>query len=390
MLLTEMQRVTAQPLGEAEALPFASYRNPELLGLEQREIFERDWVFVCTEADLRERGDYQALVIADEPVVVLRGKDGKLRALSNVCRHRGAVMLRGGGNAKRIVCPFHAWTYEDTGALRGVPHCGEVAVDKDTHGLRRFRVDSLFGLVFVSLNEDAPPLEARFRGLAKYFSRRRIDTFHHAGEIEHHEWKANWKLPMENFVEGYHFFAVHPETVESAARTRDCFYVEGHAEWSITGGSQLDEPSSIKDWLLGRASEVEYLSICLPPNFVCNLYEDYMTWARVLPTGPTTCEIATGYCMREPHEASEQLKEFNARIFEEDREICERVQHGVSSRTAKGGQLVELERAVVDFHQYLGSRLFGEGSKGVFRTEHAGRFEGLTARVGAESGESPA
>ncbi len=374
MLLNEMQRITAQPLGEAEALPFGSYRDPEYFELEQREIFGRDWVFVCTEADLPRPGDYQALVLAGEPLVVLRGKDGTLRALSNVCRHRGAVMLQGSGNANKIVCPYHAWTYTDGGSLAGVPHCGSVEVDREAHGLRRFRLDCRFGLVFVSLNEEAPALAERFRGLERYLAPYGIENFVHVSAIERHAWRANWKLPMENFVEGYHFFAVHRETVEAAASTRDCFYVDGHADWSITGGRQLDEPSTLKDWVLRKPSEVEYLSICLPPNFVCNLYEGYMTWARVLPTGATACEIATGYAAASAHPVSEELKALNEKIFGEDREICERVQEGVSSRQAKGGRLVELERAVVDFHQYLGKRLFDEDHSRRFRTEHAARF----------------
>ncbi len=382
MVMTDMLRITAQHLGDAEALPFQSYRDPEYFDVEQREIFGSDWVFVCTDADLPSAGDYHALVIADEPLVVIRGKNGELRALSNVCRHRGAVMLSGSGNANKVVCPYHAWTYSEEGALSGVPHRGDVQVDKEAHCLRRFKLETWFGLVFVSLNDNAPPLAPRFRGLEKYFSNFRVGSFRHASELEVQPWQTNWKLPMENFVEGYHFFAVHRDTVEPAAPTRDCFYVEGHADWSITGGSQLEQPATFKDWIMRKPSEVEYLSICLPPNFVCNLYEGYMTWARVLPTGPTTCEIATGYCSAVSHPVSEELEAFSARIFAEDREICESVQKGVSSRRVQGGQLVELERAVVDFHQYLGKRLFNEDHSRPFRTEHAVRFDGTRTEDG--------
>ncbi len=385
MSLNDLHRITAQQPGEAEALPFETYRDPEHFEIERRQIFAADWVFVCMEADLPDPGDYHALKIADEHVVVVRGSDGELRALSNVCRHRGAVMLQGSGNTSKIVCPYHAWTYGQAGALQGVPHRGEVAVDRATHCLPRFRLGTFFGLVFVSLDDDAPALDERFRGLEKYFARYGVERFEHRYPIDVQPWQANWKLPMENFVEGYHFFAVHPRTVETAASTRDCFYVEGHADWSITGGSQLDDPDTWKDWIRGRSREVHYLSICLPPNFVCNLYDGYMNWARVLPTGPTTCEIATGSCSLHAFQASQEYIAIAEQTTAEDREICEMVQQGISSRRSKGGRLVELERAVVDFHQYLGKRLFGEDHSRRFRTEHADHFDGTCSAAASES-----
>ena len=371
VVLNEMERIVARPHGEAEALPFEAYHDPDHFELEQREIFGRDWVFVCMEADLPDPGDYQTLRIGDEPVVVLRGSDGALRALSNVCRHRGAVMLKGAGNARNVVCPYHAWTYTNDGALRGVPFPGEVRIDKRAHGLPRFRLECWLGFVFVSLNDAAPPLEERFRGLETHISGYGIPDFRHTHPIAVQRWQANWKLAIENFVEGYHFFAVHANTVETAARTRDCFYVEGRADWSITGGHQLDDPITLTDWLRGKPRRIQYLSICLPPNLVCNLYDGYMTWARVLPTSSTTCEIAVGTCADRAFEVGRRLQAFTDETFSEDREICESVQRGVTSRRSSGGRLVELERAVVDFHHYLGKRLFGKDPSRHHRSRHA-------------------
>ena len=381
-VMEAMRRVTAQPLGEAEALPFDAYRDPDYFDVEQRAVFARDWVFACMAADLPEPGDYHALQIADEPVIVMRGADGELRALSNVCRHRGAVMLEGSGRIKkRIVCPYHAWAYSDAGALKGVPFPGEVEVDKQSHGLRRFKLGVWCGLVFVSLNDDAPALEDRFRGLERYFGDYRVETYTHTMPIQVTPWRANWKLAIENFVEGYHFFAVHRKTVETAAPTRDCFYVEGNADWSVTGGTQLAYGSSFIDLLRLKSPKVHYLSIHVPPNLVVNLYEGYMGWMRVLPTGPTACETAGGFCAVDGRTSLASrvagwLFDFDARISAEDRAICENVQRGIRSTRGKGGRLVELERAVVNFHQYLGKRLFDLDHSTHFRTEYADRMSG--------------
>lgn len=374
-LLQQIHKVAQHPVGEAEALPFGSYHNIEAFEAEKRRLFNRDWVFICFEADVPNPGDYHAVKIADEPVVVIRGKDGELRALSNVCRHRGAVLLKGNGNTKRVVCPYHAWTYSDQGVLKGVPYSGDVKVNKHDHCLPQFKLESWFGLVFVSLNSEAPSLPERFKGLEKYFSLYKIDTYSNSSGIETQHWQANWKLAMENFIEGYHFFSVHANTVEQAAPTGECYYIEGHADWSITGGKQYDYPTTLKDKISQKSKETEFLSICMPPNFVCNLYEGYMTWARVLPIGPSTMEVATGFVSAYPYKASKSERGFNDELFNEDKEICERVQEGVTSRLSKGGQLIEIERAVVDFHQYLAKFLFDKDYSSHFCSEHAARFK---------------
>ena len=122
----------AQDLEQADALPFNAYISPELYEAEQRHIFYTDWVFVCAAQQLQQPGDYCALRLAGEPIAVLRGQDGQLRALSNVCRHRGTPLLDNGfGNiSNRIVCPYHAWTYNDQGVLIGLPHSGDIEVNR--------------------------------------------------------------------------------------------------------------------------------------------------------------------------------------------------------------------------------------------------------------------
>lgn len=361
-LLQQIQQAATQPLGEAEALPFASYRSPEVHEAEQQSVFSRDWVFVGFEADVPTPGDYQTLTLAGEPIVVLRGQDGQLRALSNVCRHRGALLLEANGRLRssKIMCPYHAWAYSDQGALKGVPYSGSVDVDKQAHCLPQFRLAVMFGLVFVCLSDETPPLVERFRGLEKYFSKYGVESFGFSPGLGVQHWQCNWKLAMENFLEGYHFFAVHKETVEPAAPTKEVYYVEGQAEWSVSGGKQKDYR---KTWLgeyKAQEEEVEYLTICLPPNFVGLLYEDHISWARALPTGPATCEITFGTVSRDPFQISKSESDFSDKFFAEDRDICERVQAGMSSQRSRGGQLVELERAVVDFHHYLAERLGGE------------------------------
>ncbi len=356
-LLKNIQVVAEKELGQAEALPFASYRSPEILDAEEERVFRHDWVFVCSESDLPDIGDYQSITIAGEPIVVIRGNDGELRALSNVCRHRGAILLDGGGKVDKIRCPYHAWTYSNQGELKGLPFQGDVEIDRQDHCLPTFRLESWLGLVFVSLNDNVAPLAERLADLEKVLAEYKIHDFAHGGKIERRNWNANWKLAMENFVEGYHFFAVHKDTVEAAAPTRDVFYVDGNRDWSVTGGKQLDYADDLAGWLMGRSVEKTYLSVCIHPNFVCNLYDGYLAWVRVIPTGPDSCEITTGLLSLEKPWAPKSVEAHYEKILNEDKEICERVQKGMASLRSKGGKLVELERAVVHFHQYVGRQL---------------------------------
>ena len=360
--LAQLAEIAREPLGKAEALPFASYHSREVYDAEQTSLFAQDWVFVCFEADLSEPGSYQTLTLAGEPIVVIRGQDGEIRALSNVCRHRGALLLEGGGNLKtnKIACPYHAWVYSDHGSLKGIPFPGSVEVDKELHCLPQFRLECMFGLVFVCLRDKAPPLEERYKGLGTYFSKYQVDDFRFSPSLGTEQWRANWKLAMENFLEGYHFFAVHKDTVEKAAPTNKVYYVEGCADWSVSGGQQTDYEETLLGNVKAKSNDIEYLTICMPPNFVGLLYQDYISWARALPTGPTTCEITFGTASRQPFKVSQSEQKFSERFFAEDRDICERVQRGMSSHRSKGGQLVELERAVVDFHHYWARGLLGD------------------------------
>jgi len=121
-LIAVLSENASKPAEEARALPPGVYHSPEFLALEESEIFSRQWICIGRADSIPETGDYIACDILDQPVVAIRGKDGVVRGLSNVCLHRMARLLEGKGNAKRLVCPYHAWTYGLDGALTGAPH----------------------------------------------------------------------------------------------------------------------------------------------------------------------------------------------------------------------------------------------------------------------------
>lgn len=379
-VMNELEGIASSALEDATGLPFAAYSDSELHDIEQQKIFTNDWVFACNTAELTKNGDYYAFDIGDEPVIVIRGDGDTIRALSNVCRHRGTLLNdQGSGNKSRMVCPYHAWTYTTEGKLSGVPHTGNITVDKSEHCLPEFKLEVWNNLVFVNLSGDAESLATRYQGMQKYLKPYKLDTFTEGSADGIEVWQSNWKLAMENAMESYHLFRVHKPTLETVTPTKDAFYIEGHAPWTITAGKMKNIGlDGLTGKLLGAFMDKQrlshYLLISLPPSFVGILNYDSFGYLSVHPKKADECIIRAGYISPQKGKASKSESEFTAAFFAEDKAICERNQRAMKSRFGKPGKLVELERVVVDFHHYLANRLYDTPVGPVFTGPQAEDF----------------
>lgn len=378
-ILEDYRNAAATGLEDAQSLPFAVYSSTQVWQLEADKIFRHEWVFICTEKNLPNQGDFFAFQLAGEALVIIRGKDGQLRALSNNCRHRGTPLLSEGFGQleKHIVCPYHAWTYETDGALKAVPLQGKVAVDKQAHCLPEFNLQSWHGLLFINLSENPQSLSQRLQGLDDYVALFNIDRFAAGYSGKPEIWQANWKLAMENAMESYHLFKVHENTLEKTTPTRDAYYLAGSSEWSLSGGKMAQKTNKIMKWLTGEYPQAydHYVLVSLPPSFVGILTYDSFDWIQVLPIDEGNCQIRSGGLTKSNSSLSEHyVKAFVEEFFQEDKDICERVQQGMNSKLGRGGKLVEMERIVVDFHQYLARRLFDCDASGFVQGEEASLF----------------
>ena len=154
----ELRANVAVPFERAHAMPKSVYTSPDFAKQEQQQVFAKDWLCAGRAEGLKEPGDYLTMTIAGEPVIVLRDHDGQLRAMSNVCRHRMSTLLEGRGHVRAIVCPYHAWTYNLDGSLRGAPAMGlNAQFCKDKIALPAIRCEEWLGWIMVTLNPDAPP-----------------------------------------------------------------------------------------------------------------------------------------------------------------------------------------------------------------------------------------
>ena len=348
------------------ALPFAAYRDPEIHARELEAMFRGDWVAVCSAASLAAPGAFYALEIGGEPVAVVRDAEGRLRALSNACRHRGTQLLDDGmGEISSIVCPYHAWAYGLDGAFRGAPMTGEVEIDREHHALPEFALEVWAGVIFVNVAGNARPLGERMRSVDAHLSAYHLDRYDWSpGPGAPERWEANWKLAFENAIESYHLFKVHQKTLERVSPTRGAYYVEGGAEWAVTAGAlEADrtpypgEPAGMTE-----ADRARYVLVSLPPSFVGILTRDSWGWITIHPDGPERCRITGEALIPEAYASAAgdgSIDDFTAAFMAEDKWICERGQRGIQSRHSSGGQLVELERVVGDFHHYVAARLFG-------------------------------
>lgn len=350
---------------QRRSLPGQAYTSESIYAREIKQIFRQDWVFACPEVLLGRAGDYYAFAIAGEPVVVIRGADGELRAMSNICRHRGTAILDPGtGNSRRLICPYHAWTYDDAGRLVGVPFTGSANIDKENICLPRFNVETWHGLVFVTLDKSVDSLGERLQGVESYMGAYKPDRYQYVMSPSIERWEANWKIVLENAAESYHLFKVHKETLEMVAPTRGAEYIEGNACYAITRGIS-EATSGLLDWL--RSDDIatnEYLLVMMPPGLVLIVAYDSLSWLSIRPVSVTTSEIHAGALSISPAEEDDSSLAFTQAFFAEDKMICERVQSAMQSHYAGGGPLVELEEVLVNFYQYLQARLAGGGQAG--------------------------
>ena len=213
-----------RPVSEARGLPNPFYTDPAVFEAEKERVFFRNWAALGFATDCPNPGDAEPLTFLGQPLVMVRDHDGVLRVFQNICRHRGMILVQKAGPiARAIRCPYHSWSYELTGQLRTTPHVGgpgmnrHDAIKRESLGLIEVRSHTWLGIVFINIDGKAAPFE-EFAG----------DAIARWGEFDHPlhrcgdegtftmEVNANWKLVYENYMEGYHVFAVHPKLLKFA------------------------------------------------------------------------------------------------------------------------------------------------------------------------------
>ncbi|MBS3023757.1 MULTISPECIES: aromatic ring-hydroxylating oxygenase subunit alpha [Acidiphilium] len=348
-------------------LPQAFYTDPEIFEFDLREIYGRSWLLIGLETEIPDPGSYLAMTIGRSPILLLRGQDGVLRGFFNTCRHRGAQILADGcGHAQRLLCPYHQWMYDDTGALRGAGRMPR-EFDKSAHGLRPIHVRTVAGTVYVCLAAEPPEFDAFHDHLAPMLAGHDLGNAKLAAECTLFE-RGNWKLVMENARECYHCGAGHPELARSfPTDVRGNFSTAGmvdlpgfiarmealglpsaavQGEWWQASRFPLRDgnvsmtmdgtPCVAKPLCHVNGGDVGSLRWALEPHCFAHAVGDFLIIFSALPLAPQeTLVVAKWYVHKDAEEGVDYTRDGLMHVWNEtnlqDRALVELNQRGVNS-----------------------------------------------------------
>lgn len=346
------------PVERARHAPGFIYTCPEVFKAEKAEIFMRDWLCVGREEEIPNKGDYTALRILDEPLLIVRAENDEINAFSNICAHRGVEVAKGTGNRRALTCPFHGWTYDLQGRLIGAPGMKEVEqFDQSACRLPPVRLARWQGWMFVNFDDAArdfseyvAQLEADFGYLRQEDCRLAVKT---VSEVD-----CNWKLVVENLIDLYHVNVVHRRT-NGRLFTRDAFRFSPRprggyvAEYNSGPSTFSSKPVFGRaPWLDGKPDDFSTAGL-LAPNFTLfariDTVHPYVTW----PLGLNRSRIIVYtllpkvYFDRPNFEAEvEAYRAFQKQIVQEDSEMLASLQNGLGSTKFTPGRMAGIERGV--------------------------------------------
>ncbi len=365
---------TRASLTEARHLPGFYYTSPEIFQRELDTIFMREWLCVGRVEEFEKSGDYHAMRIAGEPLLVCRGSDNQLRAFRNLCQHRGVEVAVGQGNTNRFTCRYHAWTYATDGRLTGAPHSDEVAnFDFKNCGLPRVNLDTWGGYVFVNFDPNCRSLadcldDDGVREFAKFLQPENTRT---SDKFEF-EVPCNWKFVPENLMDMYHVGVIHRASFGGHFPVNDFRYNLTRHGYNAVYESYTMAPSGVTlfgpmPWLAGKVSDKFACTTWVRPTMnIFGRHDLLQPWvAMPIDINRTRVTIYTqlpteffdrpGFA-----EKNKIYADFIRLVATEDEAMLESLQTGVNSRGFAPGPTVTLERAIHHLLNYYLDTLLSE------------------------------
>jgi len=352
---------SAAPLNEAYTIPAAWYTDDRIARLELANVFSRSWQPVGRLSQLENPGDFSTASVAGEPIVAVRGSDGKLRAFFNVCRHHAmTVMNEPCGHAPHLRCPYHGWTYNLEGELRGMTEFEGVShFERKDNGLVPVRIETWENYAFVNLDAHAPSL---LESLGKLADLAKPLGFADLKFVERRSYTlgCNWKVYVDNYLDGgYHVPHMHKGLNSVLDYTN--YTIENVDRCCVQSSPVAVDDKSEASAAATRKGDRAYY-FWQYPNFMLNWYEGYLDTNIVLPLGPNRCEVIFDFFFGDTSEAAmPYVREsigVSERVQQEDIAICDGVQRGLSSRAYQAGRLsVRREAGEHLFHRLLAADL---------------------------------
>ena len=347
------------------SLPGWIYGDDEFHAVEMERVIRSSWQIVCHQSDLTAPGDYRTLDYLGESVIVIRGSDGVLRAFTNVCRHRAMRLVAGPADcAKKLVCPYHAWTYDTDGRLTGVPMKAEYpALKLEENGLVPVALELWQGFIFVRLEDGGFPSVAEMMApfdaeVAQY----RFPDMRRLSEVRLRPRAVNWKNVGDNYSDNLHIPVSHDGLTRLLG---DSYRIEAHG-WAdrLYGDVQNDHRQTFWEQFyrkhlpraehLNAEAQNRWLYYKLWPNMAFDIYPDQIDFMQWLPLTPTTCVLREmSFALPDASRTMKLVRYANWRINRvvnaEDTWLIGNVQQGMASRSYGQGPIATSEVCLRSF-----------------------------------------
>jgi len=350
------------PLNEAHTIPASWYLDPRIEKLEQQQVFGNTWQAVGRVDQVTSPGDYFTVELAGEPILVVRGTDGVLRAFFNVCRHHAAAVATNEcGHAQSFRCPYHGWNYALDGSLKGTPEfTGVCNFNQAENGLVPVAVDTWEDFVFVNLTATPVSLHEFLDDIRERVEPLNLKSLHFHSR-KSYVLNCNWKVYVDNYLDGgYHVPHLHNGLNSVLDYTH--YTIENGKHYCLQSSPMVSSAEHVSVSATRKGDRAWYF--WLYPNFMINIYEGVMDTNLVLPLGTGKCQVIFDFFFSdvnaEWHEYNTASVATSDKVQGEDVGICESVQKGVASRAYVAGRLsVRREAGEHLFHRLLAKSLRG-------------------------------
>jgi carnitine monooxygenase subunit len=363
------QREAPHDPAEFQSLPGWLYHDAEFFAYEGERVFRRSWQVVCHVNDIPKPGDYVTFEFLNESIMALRGSDGAVRALHNVCRHRGSRLLDGpsGHCDRRVTCPYHGWSYDLSGKLVGVPFRDTfVGFDPAAHGLKPIEHEIYHGFIFVRLAGTGPSVAEMMSPYESEIAAYRMEEMVPLGRLTLRPRAVNWKTIADNYSDSLHINVAHPGLTRLFGKG---YGIEAREWVHKMWGRLRDEPSPNRSErmyqkYLPRVAHLPedrqrlWVYFKLWPNVAFDVYPDQIDFMQFVPVSATSTlirEIAYVHpdARREMKAARYLNWRINRQVNKEDTDLINRVQAGMASASYEAGPLGTTEVCLRQFARKL-------------------------------------
>ena len=376
--------IVSKPIKDAHGLPNECYTSKEYTLIERKKLFEDKWMVIGVASSLPNVGDAKPVDILGMPILLVRGKDKKIRVFHNVCSHRGLKLVTKSGNIKNVIrCPYHSWSYNFDGELVATPHIGGMNIhqtkdfERSKSNLKEIRSYIWLDLIMININNNEMSFEEYIKPLSdrweEFWPTKDRELINHSNDFGYFKLNANcnWKFAIENYCESYHLPWVHPG-LNSYSKIEDHYHIQGLPNRFAGQGTVVYNPRfegkekfpCFPNWPKNKENIAEY--VALFPNVMLGIHKDhyYAYWLEPINHEFTLEHMELYYVGEEAANSKkfESLRKQNHKQWEdiqkEDVDIIQGMQIGRNSPVYNGGNFSPvMDNPTHHFHKWVAQNL---------------------------------